>query len=356
MYKSNAERLLGRPEVELCHREEVKPRIHANVVAVTGAGGSIGGEICRQLCEYEPYRLLLIDNCENNLFQIERELKSLYPRARITARLADVTDDTRIDSLFAAYVPNVVFHAAAFKHVPMTEENAGEAIKTNVFGTVSVVDAADRYDAEHLVLFSTDKAINPSSVMGATKRVAENYVKWNARLNKDMRAMSVRCGNVLGSSGSVIPLFEEQAKRGGPMTVTHAEMTRYFMSKREAAQLALCALIEGQSGDVLTMQVGEPVNMVDMAKRVANLYWHDASDIEIQYTGIRPGERLSETLVDKMESVVPSTRPHITVTRDNFDYRDMKTDLARTRQVVDKGESECRDALRYLVPGYQGST
>ncbi|HET9626056.1 MAG TPA: nucleoside-diphosphate sugar epimerase/dehydratase, partial [Kofleriaceae bacterium] len=293
------EDLLGRDQVQL-DADQVNASIRGAVVMVTGAGGSIGSELCRQVCRYAPARLVLVEQFENALFEIHRELIAAYPELTIDPQIADVTDAKRMtrvfEQVFEPSKPSIVFHAAAHKHVPMMEHNPGEAVKNNVGGTRMIADLADKYGVERFVLVSTDKAVNPTSVMGATKRVAEIYTQALA-LRSNTRFVTVRFGNVLGSNGSVIPIFKQQIAAGGPVTVTHPDMQRYFMTIPEASQLVLQAGAMGSGGEIFILDMGEPVKIVDLARDLITLSgFRPGVDIEIKFNGVRPGEKLFEQL------------------------------------------------------------
>ncbi len=289
------EDLLGRSPVNL-DTEGVAAFLGGSRIVVTGAGGSIGSEMCRQVCRFGPASLILVERYENNLFEIERELRSSYPNLQIIPCVADITDAPRMASIFETQAPQVVIHAAAHKHVPMMESNPSEAVKNNVRGTRMLAELADRHKAAVFVMISTDKAVRPKSVMGASKRMAELYVQSLAQ-NSGTRFMTVRFGNVLGSAGSVIPIFKKQIAAGGPITVTHPEMKRYFMTIPEAAQLVLQAASMGSGGEIYVLDMGEPVKIVSLAEeliRLSGLKPYD--DIEITFTGVRPGEKLFEEI------------------------------------------------------------
>jgi FlaA1/EpsC-like NDP-sugar epimerase len=265
-------------------------------ILVTGAGGSIGSELCRQIVQFRPVRLLMLERAETSLFYIHRELTELETGVELVPLVGDVGDAHRVEGVFSTHAPEVVFHAAAHKHVPMMECNVGEAVKNNVIGTRVVADAADRHGVEAFVMISTDKAVRPTSVMGATKRVAEIYVQTLAERSRT-RFVSVRFGNVLGSQGSVVPIFRAQIERGGPVTVTHPEMTRYFMTIPEACQLVMQAATMGKRREIFILDMGKPVKIVDLARdliRLSGLRPDD--DIELRFTGIRPGEKMFEEL------------------------------------------------------------
>lgn len=331
------EQLLKRPPVNL-DTPEVQRFLAGKRVLVTGAGGSIGSEICRQTLRFLPQRLVLLEQAENALFEIDQELRHRWLGADLVPYIADITDATRINRIFTAEQPQVIFHCAAHKHVPMMEVNPGEAIKNNILGTKTVADAALTASATAFVMVSTDKAVNPTSVMGATKRFAELYIQSlnegsgfraqgsakNSGLSTQnsalpsptptTRFLAVRFGNVLGSSGSVVPIFQKQIAAGGPVTVTHPDMRRYFMTIPEASQLVLQAGAIGQGGEIFVLDMGQPVKILDLAEemiRLAGLKPHD--DIAIEFTGIRPGEKLFEELAGASERTRKTTHPKIRV-------------------------------------------
>src|SRR5687768_17379754 len=339
-------RLLNRPAVNL-DTPEVQRFLAGKRVLVTGAGGSIGSEICRQTLRRLPQRLIMVEQAESALFEIDQDLRQRWLGADLAPYIADITDRKRIARIFAAERPHVIFHCAAHKHVPMMEQNPGEAIKNNVFGTKTVADAAAASGAAAFVMVSTDKAVNPTSVMGATKRVAELYIQ---SLNEGQgargkgqakesisslvpcpsslapaplaprpsplapRFVAVRFGNVLGSSGSVVPIFRKQIEKGGPVTVTHPDMRRYFMTIPEASQLVLQAGAIGQGGEIFVLDMGRPVKILDLAEemiRLAGKRPHD--DIAIEFTGVRAGEKLFEELATENEQTRPTTHSKIRV-------------------------------------------
>ncbi len=289
------EDLLGRPPVQL-DVPALEAFIKGKRVLVTGAGGSIGSELCRQIAAFEPASLSLVERAEFHLFTIHSELVKRFPDLDLRPRICDVCDSKRLDGVFAEDRPEVVFHAAAHKHVPMMEWNPGEAIKNNVFGTRKVADAAHKHGAGAFVLISTDKAVNPTSIMGTTKRVAEMYVQSLSRQSKT-KFLAVRFGNVLGSAGSVIPIFQKQIEAGGPVTVTHPEMKRYFMTIPEACQLVMQAGAMGDGGEIFVLDMGTPMKIADLARDLIRLSGFEPEvDIRIEYSGIRPGEKLFEEL------------------------------------------------------------
>lgn len=347
------EDLLGRDPIDL-DQKTIAKAIKGSVVMVSGAGGSIGSELCRQLCRYQPQRLVLVERTENNLFLIHRELGHLHPDLDLVPCVCDVSDEGRVDSVFAEYRPRVVFHAAAHKHVPMMEWNPGEAIKNNVRGTRVFAEAADRHTAERFVMVSTDKAVNPTSVMGVSKRAAEIFVQ-NFGQRSSTRFVTVRFGNVLGSAGSVIPIFKQQIAEGGPVTVTHPDMTRYFMTIPEASQLVLQAGAMGEGGEIFILDMGEPVKIVDLAKDLIALSgFAPGEDIEIMFTGPRPGEKLFEELSVQEEAADSTRHPKIFIGKvRRYDDEKVRSGLAELEERVDTASATALKALfQALIPEY----
>lgn len=305
----NIEDLLRRDTAQL-DLGDIRALIRGKSVLVTGAGGSIGSEICRQLIRFEPNKLVLLGRGENRIFQIEQELNLARRDTVLSTVIADIRDRERIEEVFSEHAPSVVFHAAAHKHVPLMERNVREAIINNVIGTRTVVDAAEKFETEKFVMISSDKAVRPSSVMGATKRVAEMYVAAVGESSKT-QFMSVRFGNVLGSAGSVVPIFKKQIERGGPITVTDERMTRFFMTIPEASQLVLQAASMGTGGDLFVLDMGSPVRIVDLARDLIRLSGLPEEAIDIVYSGIRPGEKLHEELAESEGEIDRTTHPKI---------------------------------------------
>lgn len=301
------EDLLGREPVQL-DMDGIAAYLQGKVIMVTGAGGSIGSELCRQIACFQPETLVLVDNTENNLFEIEMELRDRCPKLTLQGELADVRNQRRIRDIFKKYRPQVIFHAAAYKHVPMMERFPELAVSNNIFGTYVVAQAACDYEAETFILVSTDKAVNPANVMGASKRAAEMVVQYLnqecERENRKTRFAAVRFGNVLGSRGSVVPIFKRQIAQGGPVTVTHPEMVRYFMTIPEAVQLIIQAGALAEGGEIFILDMGEPVRIVDLARDLISLSGFEPDEeIEIKFTGIRPGEKLREELLTDREKM-----------------------------------------------------
>jgi FlaA1/EpsC-like NDP-sugar epimerase len=344
--------LLRREPVQL-DNETLNQFIRGKTVMVTGAGGSIGSEICRQLLNFEPARLLLVERAENNLFQIDRELQAKSPTTEIVPCIADVTDADRMRTLFTTYRPEVLFHAAAHKHVPMMEYNPGEAIKNNTFGTRRLADMAHEFELQSFVLISTDKAVNPTSVMGLSKQLAENYIHALSQVSTT-RFIAVRFGNVLGSVGSVVPIFQEQIRNGGPVTVTHPEMRRFFMTIPEASQLVLQAGAMGKGGEIFVLDMGEPVRIVDLARDVVRLSGLAPDDVEIVFTGMRPGEKLFEELYFDDEQTLPTPHPklrvayHRSCSLDEVEH--LFEDLREVAEAIEAAAAHRR--LRELFPDF----
>ena len=347
------EDLLGREPVQL-DEDFVGATIRSRVVLVTGAGGSIGSELCRQVCRFGPERLVLVERYENALFEIHRELTQEFPHVPIEPRVGDVCDEGRMAQLFEGTKPHVVLHAAAHKHVPMMEWNPGEAVKNNIGGTRVIADLSDKTGVERFVLISTDKAVNPSSIMGATKRVAEIYLQaLSERSNTSF--VTVRFGNVLGSAGSVIPIFRQQIARGGPVTVTHPDMTRYFMTIPEASQLVLQAGAMGDGGEIFILDMGEPVKIVDLARDLIRLSGLPPEDIEIRFSGVRPGEKLVEELSTNAEHADKTRHPKVFIGR--IKPHGWEPVVAAVTALLglarDADPERIRDALGNLVPEFR---
>jgi FlaA1/EpsC-like NDP-sugar epimerase len=304
------EDLLGREPVQLDMRS-ISEKLEGKTILVTGAGGSIGSEICRQVSMFHPKKLLLLGHGENSIYQIDMELQNKYKKQfSIVPIIADIQDKDRIFEVMAEHRPQVVYHAAAHKHVPLMEYNPKEAVKNNIFGTKNVAEAAGIFGVDTFVLVSTDKAVNPTNVMGATKRCAELVIQ---EMDKqyDTKYVAVRFGNVLGSRGSVIPLFKKQIQNGGPVTVTHPEMTRYFMTIPEASRLVIQAGALAKGGEIFVLDMGEPVKIVDLAKNLIKLSGYTEEEIEIKFTGIRPGEKMFEELLNENEVYPEQVFPKI---------------------------------------------
>ncbi|HUT30583.1 MAG TPA: nucleoside-diphosphate sugar epimerase/dehydratase [Sedimentisphaerales bacterium] len=346
--------LLGREVVQL-DLDLIEAFIKNKTVLVTGAGGSIGSEMCRQVGTFGPTLLLLIEQAENPLFYIERELRKRYPHLSTRALICNITDRTRVEEIFEKHRPDVVIHAAAHKHVPLMELNPGEAVRNNIIGTRIVADAADKYGTANFVMISTDKAVNPTSIMGSSKRIAEMYIQDLDRTSKT-RFVTVRFGNVLGSEGSVVPIFKKQIAEGGPVTVTHPEMKRYFMVIPEAVQLVLQAATMGNGGEIFVLDMGEPVKIVDLARELITLSgFRPGEDIEMIFTGPRPGEKLFEELSIAGENMQPTRHPKIVVWNNIPMDRDrLRTGMSEAVEVA-KTQDHARivEKIRALVPEYK---
>ncbi len=349
------EDLLGRDPV-MVDLENVAGYLGGKVVLVTGGGGSIGSELCRQIASYGPKRLLMLDNYENNLYSILNELNAKYPELDNVPIIANVRELERLSEIFNEYKPSIIFHAAAHKHVPLMESHPEEAIKNNVFGTWNVASCADKYKADRFVLISTDKAVNPTNVMGATKRIAEMIIQ---ALNTKSKTeyVAVRFGNVLGSNGSVIPLFKEQIEHGGPVTVTHPDITRFFMTIPEAVQLVIQAGAMAEGGEIFVLDMGEPVKIMDLAKNLIRLSGFEPNeDIDIEITGLRPGEKLYEELLMNEEGLKATRHNKIFVAQPlHTDYELLKRELEILNQKVYKtcDHTEIKEYVKVLVPTYK---
>jgi FlaA1/EpsC-like NDP-sugar epimerase len=323
-------------------------------VLVTGAGGSIGSELCRQLAALEPHTIVALDHNENAIFEITGELERLDVKSRVVPVVADIRNRCRVQQVFELHRPFALFHAAAHKHVPLMEQNVAEAITNNVLGTRNLVEASAAVGAQHFVLISTDKVVRPSSVMGATKRIAE-YIVHNAALEHGRNFVSVRFGNVLGSQGSVVPTFERQLREGGPVTVTHPEMRRYFMTIPEAVQLVLQAGVLGQGGELFMLDMGEPVRVLDLARDMIRLSGlQEGEDIEIQFTGIRPGEKLYEEMFFGHEVAVTTEHPKILRARNGLEAycSDAVIDELILAATAGASDDALRSQLRRIVPDF----
>lgn len=353
----NVEDLLGRDPVQV-DLQGIANYVTGKVVLVTGAGGSIGSELCRQISPFGPQKLLLMGHGENSIYDIEMELSSSFPNLKMETIIADIQDCKRLKEVFEIHSPAVVFHAAAHKHVPLMEKNPAEAVKNNILGTKNLADCAHQFGVSRFVMISTDKAVNPSSVMGATKRVAEMYVQGIARTSQT-KFVAVRFGNVLGSRGSVIPLFKKQIEQGGPVTVTHPDMVRYFMTIPEAVQLVIQAGAFAKGGEIFILDMGEPVKIADLARDLIRLSGFEPNaDIKIEYTGIRPGEKLFEEILTNEEGISATKHNRIFVGKPgDFSWEELQFMLRKMEQVViDKTGSnspeEAKKLLKQIVPTF----
>ena len=349
------EDLLGRDPIELDNKN-IKNLIKDKTILVTGGGGSIGSELCRQIIKYKPQNLVILDIYENTLYDIERELEADYPTANIKAIIGSVRDKERLEEVFNKYKPNVVFHAAAHKHVPLMETSPLEAIHNNVFGTYNVVNCADKFGVEKFVLISTDKAVNPTNIMGASKRVCEMIVQTKNKTSKT-DFVAVRFGNVLGSNGSVIPLMKKQIEKGGPVTVTHKEITRYFMTIPEAVQLILQAVTYAKGGEIFVLDMGEPVKIYDLAVSLIRLMGYEPNvDIPIIITGLRPGEKLYEELLMAEEGLVSTKHDKIFITQpmhlEEKELNEKLYELGNIKYNEDYSIEKVKEVMANVVPTY----
>jgi len=350
------EDLLGREPVHLDNKN-INSLIKNKTVLVTGGGGSIGSELCRQIVKYDPKRLVILDIYENNLYDIEMELRAEYPKLNLEAIVASVRDKARLNNVFETYKPEIVFHAAAHKHVPLMEKSPLEAIKNNVFGTYNVVNCADEYGVEKFVLISTDKAVNPTNIMGASKRVCEMIVQAKNKVSNTEYA-AVRFGNVLGSNGSVIPLFKKQIERGGPVTVTHKDITRFFMTIPEAVQLILQAVTYAKGGEIFVLDMGEPVKIYDLAVSLIKLLGYEPNvDIPIEITGLRPGEKLYEEILMSEEGLTSTKHNKIFITEPmSITMEELEEKLEKLKELLklEKDEnSEVKRHIKEIVPTFK---
>ena len=344
--------LLGRDTVKL-DDAGLQEQLTGKIVLVTGAGGSIGSELCRQIAFFMPKKLVLFEASEFALYNIEQELQQSFPHLDIAYLAGDVRDDARLEQVFSEYKPSAVFHAAAYKHVPLMEcHNTWQAVRNNVFGTWRVAACAQRHGVETFVLISTDKAVNPTNVMGTTKRLAE-MVCQSLQQECGTRFVIVRFGNVLGSNGSVIPKFREQIARGGPITVTHPEITRYFMSIPEAAQLVMQAGCMGNGGEIYVLDMGEPVKIVDLAKDMIRLSGLAVDDIKIEFSGLRPGEKLYEELLANDENTLPTPHPKLRIAQARaVSNGELQSLLEWVSSDTTNSDTVVREHLRHWVPEY----
>lgn len=347
------EDLLGREPVKV-DMTEINASIEGRVVLVTGGGGSIGSELCRQIASYNPKQLIILDIYENNAYDIQQELKRKYnDKLDLKVLIGSVRNTHRIEGIFKKYRPEIVFHAAAHKHVPLMEDSPNEAIKNNVFGTYKTASAAGRYGAKRFVLISTDKAVNPTNIMGASKRLCEMIVQcMNTQF--DTEYVAVRFGNVLGSNGSVIPLFKKQIAEGGPVTVTDKDIVRYFMTIPEAVSLVLQAETYAKGGEIFVLDMGEPVKIDTLARNLIRLSGLEPDvDIKIEYTGLRPGEKLYEEMLMKEEGLKETQNHLIHIGKPiDMDYEEFMIKLSELKNICERDDEDIREAVKRLVPTY----
>ncbi|MCI9652291.1 nucleoside-diphosphate sugar epimerase/dehydratase [uncultured Acetatifactor sp.] len=347
------EDLLGREPIEI-NSEEVLGYVRDRVVLVTGGGGSIGGELCRQIAAHSPRQLIILDIYENNAYEIQQELIRRYPELNLVVLIGSVRNTNRVNSIFETYRPEIVYHAAAHKHVPLMEDSPNEAIKNNVMGTYKIATAADRYGVDRFVLISTDKAVNPANVMGASKRICEMIVQMMNR-KSGTNFVAVRFGNVLGSNGSVIPLFKQQIAEGGPVTVTDPEIIRYFMTIPEAVSLVLQAGAYARGGEIFVLDMGEPMKILDLAVNLIKLSgYRPGEDIEIRFTGLRPGEKMYEELLIQQENLEKTANKMIFIEKPTyFNEEIFERQLEKLIAAAKKESSDIRREIREIVGTYR---
>lgn len=351
----NIEDLLGRPPIKI-KLDSVMDYVSGKTVLVTGGGGSIGSELCRQIAEHSPHKLIIFDIYENNAYAIQNELQRTHPEVDVKVLIGSVRDSKRLDAVFSRYHPNIVYHAAAHKHVPLMEDNPNEAVKNNVFGTLKTVRTADKFGVERFVLISTDKAVNPTNVMGATKRICEMIVQTYNK-HSETEFVAVRFGNVLGSNGSVIPLFKDQIANGGSVTVTHKDIIRYFMTIPEAVSLVLQAGASARGGEIFVLDMGEPVKIVDLAENIIRLSGYTPyKDIDIKFTGLRPGEKLYEELLMDEEGLEATENNLIHIGKPiDINEDEFFADLEELSEIMYDDNADVRRVIKKIVKTYRGS-
>ena len=351
----NVEDLLERDPISL-DNELIKTEILGKTVLVTGGGGSIGSELCRQILKFNPDRLVILDIYENTTYEVQHELSRIFPEQRVDVVIGSVRDINRLEEIFEKYRPELIFHAAAHKHVPLMESSPAEAIKNNVFGTYNTAVCAKKYGVKKFVMISTDKAVNPTNVMGATKRLCERIVQ-TLQKTGDTEYVAVRFGNVLGSHGSVIPLFKKQIDEGGPVTVTHPDITRFFMTIPEAAQLVLQAATYAHGGEIFVLDMGNPVKIYDLAYKMITISGYvPEKDIEIKFTGLRPGEKLYEELLMDEEGLCKTSHSKIFVGKPgDMTLDELESKLEKLKTVLDSDAETIKKVLAEVVPTYKRS-
>ena len=347
------EDLLGRDPVNV-DIDSIMGYVSNKVVMVTGGGGSIGSELCRQIASHNPSKLVIVDIYENSTYELQQELKRTYPKLDLHVLIASVRNTKRIEDIFATYKPDIVYHAAAHKHVPLMEDSPNEAIKNNAFGTFKTAQAADKYGVKKFVLISTDKAVNPTNIMGASKRICEMVIQYMNNHSKTT-FVAVRFGNVLGSNGSVIPLFKKQIEQGGPVTVTHPDIIRYFMTIPEAVSLVLQAGAFAQGGEIFVLDMGEPVKILDLAKNLIRLSGlREGEDIEIEFTGLRPGEKMYEEMLMDEEGLKDTANKMIHIGKPiEFDEKLFEEQLKKLEDLATSEAADIRVAVAEIVKTYK---
>ncbi len=346
------EDLLGREPIRV-DLTSIMDYVNGRVIMVTGGGGSIGSELCRQIAQHGPRRLVIVDIYENNAYDIQQELRRKHPELDLVVLIASVRNTHRMETIFDRYRPEIVYHAAAHKHVPLMEDSPNEAIKNNVFGTYKTAKAAVKYGTKRFVLISTDKAVNPTNIMGASKRICEMIIQ-TMNLRSDTEFVAVRFGNVLGSNGSVIPLFKKQIEEGGPVTVTHPDIIRYFMTIPEAVSLVLQAGVLAKGGEIFILDMGEPVKILDLAKNLIRLSgYRPFEDIDIQFTGLRPGEKLYEELLMAEEGMKETPNKLIHIGKPiEFDEELFEKQLEELMVIANLDSDQIKDKVKEIVPTY----
>ncbi len=349
------EDLLGRKPINL-DQEQIGEELRGKVVLVTGAAGSIGAGIVRQVAGYSPEKIIMLDQAESPLYEIEYEIKEAFGDRTCEIIIADIRECERLENVFRTFRPEVVFHAAAYKHVPLMEYNPSEAIRTNILGSKNLVDLSAKYEVSKFVMISTDKAVNPTNVMGASKRIAELYAQAKNGTAGKTKFITTRFGNVLGSNGSVIPRFRSQIAAGGPITVTHPEIIRYFMTIPEACQLVLEAGMMGEGGEIFIFDMGDPVKIVDLAKKMIRLSGlTEDKDIKIKFTGLRPGEKLYEELLAKKENTIKTHHPQIMIAQvREANYEEIKTQINELIELyVGQNNMSIVQKMKLIVPEFK---
>ena len=346
------EDLLGRDPIEV-NVDEIIGYVRNKVILVTGGGGSIGSELCRQIAQHHPQRLIILDIYENSAYEIQQELKQKYPELDMVVLIGSIRNTARVNEIFKTYRPDIVYHAAAHKHVPLMEDSPNEAIKNNVFGTLKVATAADKYGSKRFVLISTDKAVNPTNIMGASKRICEMIVQ-NLNRKSKTEYVAVRFGNVLGSNGSVIPLFKKQIEQGGPVTVTSPDIIRYFMTIPEAVSLVLQAGAYAKGGEIFVLDMGEPMKIVDLATNLIKLSGYRVDeDIKIEFIGLRPGEKMYEELLMNEEGLKETANKMIHIGKPiEYDAEEFEKQLEKLRQASKDEEEDIRALVKDIVSTY----
>lgn len=350
------EDLLGRDPIQV-NVDEIIGYVSGKTVLVTGGGGSIGSELCRQIAQHNPKCLIIFDIYENGVYEVQQELKQKYPHLNMEVLIGSVRNTARVEEVFKLYRPDIVYHAAAHKHVPLMEVSPHEAIKNNVFGTLKVARAADEYGVRRFVLISTDKAVNPTNIMGASKRICEMIIQDMNRKSKT-EYVAVRFGNVLGSNGSVVPLFKKQIEAGGPVTVTHPDIIRYFMTIPEAVSLVLQAGAYAKGGEIFVLDMGEPMKIDDLARNLIKLSGYRVDDeIKIEYTGLRPGEKMYEELLMNEEGLTETANKMIYIGKPiEIDDEKFEQQLEQLRAASKAEESDIRAEVAKIVPTYHYET